>query len=132
MEKKSYDLPAMYADHHVVEVRRILLEMPGVDDVYASSAFQVVEVTYDPDLIEEPEIAGKLEESGYLGELTINAEAGTPATSKNGDGVYFRHTEVYEQTKETIGFAQNVSFAGRPLWPCPGLGVIKTIEEEEI
>lgn len=132
MEKKSYDLPAMYADHHVVEVRRILLEMPGVDDVYASSAFQVVEVTYDPDLIEEPEIAGKLEEAGYLGELTINAEAGTPATSKNGDGVYFRHTEVYEQTKETIGFAQNVSYAGRPLWPCPGLGVIKTIEEEEI
>lgn len=130
MEKKSYDLPAMYADHHVVEVRRILLEMPGVDDVYASSAFQVAEVTFDPDVVKEPVIAGKLEEAGYLGELTINAEAGTPATSKNGDGVYFRHTEVYEQTKETIGFTQNVSYAGRPLWPCPGIGVIKTMEEE--
>jgi copper chaperone CopZ len=131
MEKKSYVLPAMYADHHVVEVRRILLEMPGVDDVYASSAFQVAEVTYDPDVVKEPEIVGKLEEAGYLGELTINAETGTPATSKNGDGVYFRHTEVYEHTKETIGFAQNVSYAGRPLWPCPGIGVIK-VEEEEI
>ena len=48
MEKKSFKLPAMYADHHVVEVRRILLEMPGVQDVYASSAFQVADVTFDP------------------------------------------------------------------------------------
>ncbi len=131
MEKQSYNLPAMYADHHVVEVRRILLGLPGVTDVYASSAFQVAEVTYDPDVVKEPEITMALEEAGYLGELTITAEAGTPATSKNGDGVYFRHTEVYEQTKETIGFVQNVSYAGRALWPCPGIGVIKTIEEED-
>jgi len=130
MEKQSYNLPAMYADHHVVEVRRILLGLSGVTDVYASSAFQVVEVTYDPDVAKEPEITMALEEAGYLGELTVNAEAGTPATSKNGDGVYFRHAEVYEQTKETIGFTQNVSYAGRPLWPCPGIGVINTVEEE--
>ena len=130
MEKKTYELPAMFADHHVVEVRRILLEMPGIDDVYASSAFQVAEVTYDPELVKEPEIAKALGEAGYLGELNISTEAGIPATSKNGDGVYFRHTDVYEQTKETIGFTQNVSYAGRPLWPCPGIGVIKTVEEE--
>ena len=131
MEKQSYNLPAMYADHHVVEVRRILLGLPGVTDVYASSAFQVAEVTYDPDVIKGPEITKTLEQAGYLGELTVNAETGTPATSKNGDGVYFRHTEVYEQTKETIGFTQNVSYAGRPLWPCPGIGVINTVEEEK-
>ena len=131
MEKQSYNLPAMYADHHVVEVRRILLGLPGVTDVYASSAFQVAEVTYDPDVVKEPEITKALEEAGYLGELTVNAETGTPATSKNGDGVYFRHTEVYEQTKETIGFTQNVSYAGRPLWPCPGIGVINTVAEEK-
>lgn len=130
MEKKTFDLPTMYADHHVVEVRRILLEMSGVEDVYASSAFQVVEVTYDPEVIPDSQITGKLEEAGYLGELSVTAETGTPATSKNGDGVFFRHTEVYEQTKDTIGFAQNVSYAGRPLWPCPGFGVLKTTEEE--
>ena len=32
--------------------------------------------------------------------------------------------------KETIGFAQEVSYVGRPLWPCPGMGVIQTVEEE--
>jgi copper chaperone CopZ len=130
MEKKSFELPAMYADHHVVEVRRILLEMPGVEDVYASSAFQVAEVTYDPETISEAAIAEKLGEAGYLGDFAVIAEAGKPATSKNGDGIFFRHTEVYEHTKETIGFAQNVSYVGRPLWPCPGIGTIKTVEEE--
>ena len=131
MEKKSFELPAMYADHHVVEVRRILLEMPGVEDVYASSAFQVAEVTYDPEAIGEATIAQKLEDAGYLGELIVNAEAGKSATSKNGDGIFFRHTEVYEHTKETIGFAQEVSYVGRPLWPCPGIGAINTMEEEK-
>jgi copper chaperone CopZ len=130
MEKTTYELPAMYADHHVVEVRRILLEMPGVENVYASSAFQVAEVTYDPAAVSESDIAQKLEKAGYLGEFTVTAEAGQPATSKNGDGVFFRHSEVFENTKETIGFAQEVSYVGRPLWPCPGIGTINTMEEE--
>ena len=41
------DVPAMYADHHVVEVRRILLDVPGVRAVYASSALGVVEIDFD-------------------------------------------------------------------------------------
>lgn len=130
MEKKSFELPAMYADHHVVEVRRQLLEMSGVKDVYASSAFRVADVTYDPDVVSEGEIAEKLAEAGYLGEFAVVAETGKPAVSSNGDETFFRHTDVYEQTKDTIGFTQEVSSVGRPLWPCPGMGVIKTLEEE--
>ena len=130
MEKKSFELPAMYADHHVVEVRRLLLEMPGVKDVYASSAFQVADVTFEPDMVSDSEIAEKLAEAGYLGEFVVVAEAGKPAVSSNGDETFFRHTEVYEQTKDTIGFAQEVGYVGRPLWQCPGMGVISTMEEE--
>ena len=130
MEKKSFELPAMYADHHVVEVRRLLLEIPGVQDVYASSAFQVADVTFDPDQVSADELAEKLSEAGYLGEFSAVVEAGKPAVSSNGDETYFRHTEVYEQTKGTIGFTQEVSYVGRPLWPCPGMGVIKSMEEE--
>jgi copper chaperone CopZ len=131
MEKKTYELPTMYADHHVVEVRRILLEMPGVNDVYASSAFQVAEVTFDSEAVSETEITEKLAAAGYLGEFTVIAEAGKPATSENGDGTFFRRTEVFEHTKETIGFSQEVSYVGRPLWPCPGIGTINTMEEEK-
>jgi copper chaperone CopZ len=130
MEKKSFELPAMYADHHVLEVRRLLLETPGVKDVYASSAFHAADVTYDPDMVSESELTERLAEAGYLGDFAVVAEAGKPATSSNGDKVYFRHTEVYEQTKDTIGFTQEVGYVGRPLWPCPGMGVIKTMDEE--
>ena len=130
MEKKTFELPAMYADHHVVEVRRILLEIPGVKEVYASSAFQVAEVTFDADAVSEASITQKLEDAGYLGDFAVIAEAGKPATSNNSETIFFRRTEVYEQTKETIGFVQKVNYVGRPLWPCPGFGVINTMEEE--
>jgi copper chaperone CopZ len=131
MEKKTFDLPAMYADHHVLEVRRILLETPGVIDVYASSAFHVVEVTYDPKQINDLEIAMKLDNAGYLGEWSIIAEKGVAIVRNNGEEGFFRHTEVYENTKSTISFAQSVENIGRPLWPCPGMGVMKRVEMDE-
>jgi copper chaperone CopZ len=63
----TFDTPALYGDHHVMEVRRILLEVPGVEDVYASSGFRIVEVTFDDEKISEAEISQKLGEAGYLG-----------------------------------------------------------------
>ncbi len=130
MEKITYELPAMYADHHVIEVRRLLLGTSGVKEVYASSAFQAADVIYDAEILSEEQLTGVLEQAGYLGEFAVTTEAGKPATSTNGDGTFFRHTEVYEQTKDTIGFTQELSYVGRPLWPCPGMGVIQTMEEE--
>jgi copper chaperone CopZ len=130
MEKKTFNLPTMFGDHHVVEVRRILLEVPGVQDVYASSSFQLVEVTYDPELVTLQILVQKLEEAGYLGELAIKAETGIAATNRNGGDGAFRHTKSYEQTKHIVTFAQTVPSTGRPLWPCPGLGPITSLEEE--
>jgi len=43
--KTILELPAMYGDHHVTEVRHILLGLDGVKDVYASSGFRVVETS---------------------------------------------------------------------------------------
>ena len=79
MQKVTYETPSLYGDHHVTEVRRILLEVPGVVDVYASSAFQIIEVTYDPDKINDLEIAVKLDAAGYLGEWTAPIESGAAA-----------------------------------------------------
>jgi copper chaperone CopZ len=130
MEKKTFEVPALYGDHHVAEVRRILLALEGVKDVYASSAFQVVEVTYDEKKINDSQIAAKLDEAGYLREWTVPIETGAMAErAENDPKPYFRHSTVYETTKKTVTFAQRVNYSGRPLWPCPGLGVIKTIDE---
>ena len=131
MLKVNFETPALYGDHHVLEIRRILLALTGVVDVYASSAFQIVEVTYDPEKINDLEIAMKLDEAGYLGEWTVPIEAGaTTYHAAAGLKPYFRHTAAYEQTRLVVSFAQNVSFLGRPLWPCPGMGVISKPMED--
>jgi copper chaperone CopZ len=131
MKVKTFETPALYGDHHVSEVRQILMKLPGVEDVYASSAFQVIEVTYDPTKINDLEIAIKLDEAGYLGEWSLPVEAGATAyNAEQGTKAYFRHTSAYEQTRLTVTFSQNVSYLGRPLWPCPGMGVMnKSIDE---
>lgn len=124
---KTYlvEVPMMYGDHHVIEVRRVLLELPGVNDVYASSAFRTVEVQYDPAKTEPQQIEAVLDEAGYLGELAIAEETGALAVQPEGQEIYLRHTEAFNYTRETISFAQQVPFSGRPLWPCPGMGVLK-------
>lgn len=130
MNTLSLDLPSMYGDHHVTEVRHLLLELPGVSDVYASSSFQIVDIQYDEAKLSPDEIRAALNEAGYLGELPVVVEQGAVEDRENGDKPFFRETVTYEQTGNSIGFAQQVPFAGRPLWPCPGMGPIKQIEEE--
>lgn len=132
METFTLEVPAMYGDHHVVEVRRILLELPGVQDVYASSSFHIVEVTYDPAQLDPGTITAHLDEAGYLGDLQIPLESGAPAAGRgtdNGDEVFFRHTAAYAEAGNTVSFAQQVPYAGRPLWPCPGMGPITKLDE---
>lgn len=127
METIQFEAPALYGDHHVSEVRRILLELTGVNEVYASSAFQTIEVTFDPEKIKSAIIEACLQEAGYLGEIPLLVETGIAVEKKEGEG-FFRHTAVYETVKSTVSFAQRVDYSGRPLWPCPGLGPVKMEE----
>ena len=132
MKKKiTFETPALYGDHHVQEVRRLLLDLPGVVEVYASSAFRAVEVTYDPDKVEEKAISDELDQSGYLGEweLPVEADASTYLESDRSQS-YFRHTQVFETSRQVVSFSQSVNYSGRPLWHCPGFGVIKTVMED--
>jgi copper chaperone CopZ len=130
METKTFEVPALYADHHVTEVRKILLELEGVTNVYASSAFQIVEVTYDETKINDLQIAIKLDEAGYLGEWTIPIELEAAAQQGDGQKPFFRHSTSYETTKQTVSFGQTVSYQGRPLWHCPGIGAVQMDEEK--
>lgn len=135
MKKVTYDMPTLYADHHVIEVRRLLGEMPGILEIYASSAFHTVEVTYDPTLVNDLEISQVLDEAGYLGEWTVPMEMGAVSFQKDTDGSFFRHTEVNEAVRHVVGFSQHVdrvaSYSGRPLWNCPGMGPVRTKAMED-
>ncbi len=119
----------MYGDHHVTAVRHLLLALPGVKIVYASSSFHVVEVQYDEAQLTPAHIETALQDAGYMGELPMPVETGI-AVNQNGGQTYFRHTTASEQTGKSVGFSQKVFYEGRPLWPCPGMGVINSMEEE--
>ena len=125
MQTSTFDTPALYGDHHVTEVRRFLCALPGVKDVYASSAFQLVQVEFDEAQVSHDALLRALEEAGYLGQIQVLAETGVAA---EGDSV-FRHTATYATVKKTVSFAQKVPYSGRPLWNCPGMGVIKSMDE---
>jgi excisionase family DNA binding protein len=65
MENALFDVPSMYADHHVIAVRQALLAMPGVEEVWASSAWRQVQVAYESATISPDDIGRILEQAGY-------------------------------------------------------------------
>jgi len=79
MERVTISAPTMYADHHVLKVREILLALQGIEDVIASSAWQTVIVSYDPDKIETSAIEEALSKAGYGSDQT------TPVLAVEGE-----------------------------------------------
>ncbi len=131
MKTISLDLPTLFGDHHVTEVRRLLLELPGVEEVYASSSFQIVEVQFDEMKLAPEQINEVLEKAGYLGEMPIPVEKGAIEERENGDKPFFRQTTFYQEVGRDVSFAQKVPYAERPLWPCPGMGPLVQVDKKE-
>lgn len=129
MRTFQIDLPTMFGDHHVIAVRKLMLELPGIDDLYASSSFQILQLTYDEEKLEEKQILKKLEEAGYLGDLQTPQESNLPV-NENGGKKDFRHTAAFEHTKQ-VSFHRASAFSGRALWPCPGIGIIQKEKVED-
>ncbi|MGD1995880.1 MAG: heavy-metal-associated domain-containing protein [Anaerolineae bacterium] len=65
MEKVTLEVPRLWADHHVLNVREVLLNLEGIEDVYASSAWKQVLVSYDGDKTDQTAIEEALAEAGY-------------------------------------------------------------------
>lgn len=85
MEKLQLRLPDMYADHHVLKVRTVLAALPGINNVVASSAFQMVALEFDPQTTSAAAVQDALAAAGYTtaetGEariLTLPIDKGRP------------------------------------------------------
>jgi hypothetical protein len=131
LEYAEIDVPAMYGDHHVTEVRRILLQLGGVCEVNASSCFHAVRVGFDPRLTGQSALAAALAAAGYLQPLQIPTESELPAGASGRGAAFYRHSAAFEPGRPAVQFTQRVEFSGRPLWPCPGMGVIAADPEAE-
>lgn len=121
-------LPALYGDHHVLEVRKLLMGVSGVESVYASSAFQLAEIETNASVTKD-ELLKVLEDAGYLGELPVNAEIEISPVEAGGKSKVFRHSSLYKQTRQAISFTQEVDNSGKTLWPCPGMGPIESLDD---
>lgn len=65
MEKVVLDVPTLWADHHVLKIRDALASLEGIEDMYASSAWKQVLVSFDPAKLEPAVIEKTLTEAGY-------------------------------------------------------------------
>jgi copper chaperone CopZ len=111
MKRLTLILPALYGDHHVVSVRRVLDAMPGVSDVSIHPAAHAVSLAYDPSAQSPSAIETALAAAGYTaGDLERALPAAGPAAP--------RHTAAFGNT---LAFNHEPpAWEGRPLWPCPG------------
>jgi hypothetical protein len=106
--------------------------MQGVQSVYASSSFGIVEVEYDEKKVNDLELQVKLDDAGYTGEILTKIESEKAESSGENSEIFVRHTAAYMQTKLMVGFSQKISKQqGRALWPCPGMGPIHNEIEEK-
>jgi copper chaperone CopZ len=104
MKRAILSVPKMWADHHVLEVREVLIALRGVEDIYASSAWKQLIVSYDPDKLDEPTIAGALSEAGYGAGETLELEGEAPSTGDpNWKELGVRVTKTNQRDLELSG-----------------------------
>jgi excisionase family DNA binding protein len=106
MENVLFDVPTMYADHHVIGVRQALLAVAGVEEVLASSAWKQVQVTYDPSTVSTDSIRQALEQAGYPlgnGQLPAGPSAGPKAKDPAWDALGTRVTKTNQADLKMSG-----------------------------
>jgi copper chaperone CopZ len=65
MEQLALIVPGMWADHHVIAVRRLFHETEGIEVVGASAMDATLRLEYDPAKTDPQKIAAQLEQAGY-------------------------------------------------------------------
>jgi copper chaperone CopZ len=88
MESALFDVPQMYADHHGLRVREVLLQSPGVQEVKASPMLRRVLVTFDPAANSAEGLQEILVEAGYGPDVCIEC---APPPLRKEDGSFW-HT----------------------------------------
>lgn len=121
MEKLTLPIPTLYGDHHTTAVRGILSAMPGISDLYVSSAQRLVSLRYDPEKISPDAIEKALAQHGY--EVGGPEPAFVPSLASEFEKSA-RYSSLVTGSGDALAFAEHTQVRdGRPLWPCPGFDV---------
>jgi copper chaperone CopZ len=105
MQQTVINVPAMWADHHVLLVRKVLLDLKGVDEVEASSARRTVLVKFDEKATSAEALEKALATAGYSpGEAPPVGEF--PKRHEDGSAWYLvldRKTTTERKDREMAG-----------------------------
>jgi copper chaperone CopZ len=96
MDKVTFNIPAMWADHHVLAVREALSQVEGVEEVVASSLYQDVLVGYDPAQASSETLAAALAAAGY--DSAVAPELPTYPERKDDASDWFKLQERITET----------------------------------
>lgn len=98
MERTTFSTPTLFADHHVLSVRKALLAKEGVDSVIASSMYRDVTVDFDPAKVSPQALEQAIADAGY----PIGVEPDlTGATPSHEDGSFW-HTRLQRTTRTNM------------------------------
>jgi copper chaperone CopZ len=106
MSKVVLEVPTLWADHHVLKVRDALVNLEGVDGVYASSGWKQVLVDYNNKKVKKAAIEKALAEAGYPvgeGEVPVIAQAGKQRRDPQWADMNLRMTETSMADLEMSG-----------------------------
>ena len=95
MNRITWSVPAMYADHHVLRVREALLKLGGVQEVIASAGRKKVSVTDDENTVSPTELQAALVAAGYVPDQASTLVS-LPKPSEDGSAWY---TVLHRVTK---------------------------------
>ena len=105
MKEIVIDVPSMYADHHVLRVREVLLAAAGVSDVRASAARRKVLVSFDEAATSVQALRDALGAGGYAPDQLLEV-GGFPERHKDGSAWYAliqRTTTTERRDREMAG-----------------------------
>lgn len=105
MEKVTFNIPSMWADHHVLALRQALAQMDGVQEVIASSAYKDVLIKYDPAVVNAEALSTALAEAGYPADQSPEVPSHPERTDDSSDWFQFqeRVTETDRRDLEMSG-----------------------------
>jgi copper chaperone CopZ len=106
MEKVVLDVPTLWADHHVLKARDALVSLEGVHDVYASSAWKQVLVTYEDGKTDVAAFEEALAQAGYPvgeGEMPVLVQPAERRRDPQWEKLGFRTTRTNRVDLEMSG-----------------------------
>ena len=65
MKKIVLEIPLMFGDHHVLAVRSALTSLKGIDELYVSSAWKQLMISFDSKKTKQADIEQALADAGF-------------------------------------------------------------------